>query len=202
MIARLAAPVPVIVVLALVLAAACSDSGGDTAPEPAATQERAATATPVPVATPTQPPATEADADALDGSGGSGPALGETIVAPEGQRATEAPLLTPVSLKIGQKLASPSLVSGLTIDFVEVLEDTRCEGSGCEGPGSATVRVKTASGVLDTGETTLVIEGGQTEPTVKKLGKFSAVLVSLEPVPGPGETIDPADYVGTFAVLQ
>ncbi len=190
--------------LALVLAAAaCSDSGdgaSDPAPEPVATAERAATATPEPVATPTRAVAAEVEEEA--GSGASGPSLGETIVAPEGQRATEAPLLTPVSLRIGQKLASPSLVSGLTIDFVEVLEDTRCEGSGCDGPGSATVRIKTASGVLDTGETTLVIEGGQTEPTVKKLGKFSAVLVSLEPVPGPGETIDPDDYVGTFAVLQ
>ena len=186
----------------LLVAAACSDSGTADAPEtePEASGQSSATPTPEPVATPTVSRAPSSDESGDSGS--SGLNLGETIIAPEGQRATEAPLLTPVSLKIGQKLASPDLVSGLTIDFVEVLEDTRCEGAGCESPGSATVRIKTASGTLDTGETTLVIEGGQTEPTVKKLGKFSAVLVSLEPVPGPGETIDPADYVGTFTVLQ
>ena len=133
----------------------------------------------------------------------TGLALGETVIAPEGQRLTEVPLLTPVALRIGQKLASPSLVSGLAIDFVEVVEDSRCPvGAECPNPGTATVRIKTTSGVLDTGETTLVLGVGQTEPTIKKLGKFSAVFVSLEPVPTEGETIDPDDYVATLAVLE
>lgn len=133
----------------------------------------------------------------------TGLALGETVIAPDGQRLTEVPLLTPVALRIGQKLASPSLVSGLAIDFVEVVEDSRCPvGAECPNPGTATVRIKTTSGVLDTGETTLVLGAEQTEPTIKKLGKFSAVFVSLEPVPVEGETIDPDDYVATLAVLE
>lgn len=198
---RLVALAAIALVIALA-ALACSGNGDD--PGPTETE-------PEPTTAPTATPTTQAAAQATEPAGpddsaeseGSSLQLGETIVAPEGQRATEAPLLTPVSLRLGQKLASPSLVSGLTIDFVEVVEDTRCPaGAECPSPGSVTVRIKTASGVLDTGDTTLVLQDGQTEPTVKKLGKFSAVFISLEPLPEEGKTIAPEDYVGTFAVLQ
>lgn len=63
-------------------------------------------------------------------------------------------------------------MSGLAIDFVEVVEDSRCPiGAECPTPGTVTVRINTAAGVTDTGETTLVLEAGQTEPTVKKAGQ-------------------------------
>ena len=159
------------------------------------------TPTSAPQTTPTaQAPVEPAEAPDVEETG---LVLGETVIAPEGQRSTEVPLLTPVALRIGQKLASPSLASGLAIDFVEVVEDSRCPiGAECPTPGTVTVRINTAAGVTDTGETTLVLEAGQTEPTVKKLGKFSAVFISLEPLPTEGETVDPDDYVATFAVLE
>lgn len=183
------------IALAIALAAsACSGTGDDTS-------AMRPTPTSAPQATPTaQVPVESTVAPEVNVTG---LALGETVIAPDGQRLTEVPLLTPVALRIGQKLASPSLVSGLAIDFVEVVEDSRCPvGAECPNPGTATVRVKTTSGVLDTGETTLVLGAEQTEPTIKKLGKFSAVFVSLEPVPVEGETIDPDDYVATLAVLE
>lgn len=177
--------------------AACSDSGDATAPEPTVTTVTEASPT-QPSARPTDEPVAEEEEEEEKDV-----VFGETVIAPEGQRSTEVLLLIPVALHIGQKLASPSLVSGLTIDFVEVVEDSRCPtGAECITAGTVTVRIKTASGTLDTGDTTLILEAGQTEPTVKKLSKFSAVFISLEPYPVAGETIDPADYVGTFAVLE
>lgn len=184
---------PIALAIALV-AAACSGTEDDaSAMQP--------TPTSAPQTTPTaQAPVEPAEAPEVEETG---LVLGETVIAPEGQRSTEVPLLTPVALRIGQKLASPSLVSGLAIDFVEVVEDSRCPiGAECPTPGTVTVRINTAAGVTDTGETTLVLEAGQTEPTVKKLGKFSAVFISLEPLPTEGETVDPDDYVATFAVLE
>ena len=185
------APIALAIVLA---AAACSNTEDDTS-----------AIDPTPTLAPQATPTTQVKVESTEAPEveETGLTFGETVIAPEGQRSTEVPLLTPVALRIGQKLASPSLVSGLTIDFVEVVEDSRCPvGAECPTPGTVTVTIKTAAGVTDTGETTLVIEAGQTEPTVKKLGKFSAVFVSLEPVPTEGETIDPDDYVGTFAVLE
>ena len=190
---KLGTLVPIAVAIVLT-ASACSGTEEDTgAMRPTPTSEPQAISTARAPIEPTAAPEAKA----------TGLALGQTVIAPEGQRLTEVPLLTPVALRIGQKLASPSLVSGLAIDFVEVVEDSRCPiGAECPSPGTATVRIKTTSGVLDTGETTLVLESGQTEPTIKKLGKFSAVFVSLEPVPTEGETIDPDDYVATLAVLE
>ena len=184
---------PIALAIALAASACSGTEDGTSAMRPTPTVAPQATPTAQVPVEPTAAPEAEA----------TGVSLGETVIAPEGQRSTEVPLLTPVALRIGQKLASPSLVSGLAIDFVEVVEDSRCPiGTECPTPGTATVRIKTAAGVTDTGETTLVLEDGQTEPTVKKLGKFSAVFVSLEPVPTEGETIAPNDYVATFAVLE
>ena len=129
--------------------------------------------------------------------------FGETVIAAEGERLTEVPLLVPVSLRIGQKLSSPSLLSGLGIEFLEIIEDTRCpENTECSTSGRATVSVKVGGHRSSLGSTTLTLEDGQVGPSIKKLGKYSAVFISLEPFPVEGEDIDPADYVGTFAVIQ
>ena len=129
--------------------------------------------------------------------------FGETVIAAEGERLTEVPLLVPVSIRIGQKLSSPSLLSGLGIEFLEIIEDTRCpENTECSTSGRATVSVKVGGHRSSLGSTTLTLEDGQVGPSIKKLGKYSAVFISLEPFPVEGEDIDPADYVGTFAVIQ
>tara|TARA_B100001013_G_scaffold92830_1_gene51700 strand:+ start:936 stop:1583 length:648 start_codon:yes stop_codon:yes gene_type:complete len=129
--------------------------------------------------------------------------FGETVIAAEGERLTEVPLLVPVSLRIGQKLSSPSLLSGLGIEFLEVIEDTRCpENTECSTVGRATVSVKVGGHRSSLGSTTLTLEDGQVGPSIKKLGKYSAVFISLEPFPVEGEDIDLDDYVGTFAVID
>ena len=129
--------------------------------------------------------------------------FGKTVITVEGERLTEVPLLVPVSLRIGQKLSSPSLLSGLGIEFLEVIEDTRCpENIECSTVGRATVSVKVGGHRSSLGSTTLTLEDGQVEPSIKKLGKYSAVFISLEPFPVEGEDIDLADYVGTFAVMD
>ncbi len=179
-------------------AAACSDSdSADTVTEePTAVTEVQASPTDVPAPEATEVTLAEEPADE------TGPVFKDTVIAPVGQRTTEVLNNIPVALHLEQKLASPSLVSGLSVVFIEVVEDSRCPtGDECDSPGTVTIRVDTASGVLPTGETTLILEAGQTEPTIKKLGKFSVVYLSMEPYPVSGETIDLADYVATLAVI-
>ena len=126
----------------------------------------------------------------------------ETVIADEG-RTTERPLFTPVALKVGQKIASPTLPGGLTVLFAEVLEDSRCPiGSDCPVPGKMVIRTELASNVTPLGELVMTIEEGQDGPTVKKVSKYSAVFISLEPHPVEGETIDPSEYVAVIAVIK
>ena len=177
-----------------IAAAACSDSDSDVvATVPTTVTEVQASPTDVPEAVVSE----EAAPEAADG-----PVFRDTVMAPEGQRTTEVLINIPVALHIDQKIASPSLVSGLSVFFVEVVEDSRCPtGAECVTSGTVTIRVDTASGVLPTGETTLILEAGHTEPTIKKLGKFSVAFLSMEPYPVAGETIELADYVATLAVI-
>ena len=180
-------------------AVACSDS--DSA-EPVAAEPTEATQV---QASPTDVPAPESTQAAMveePAAESDGPVFENTVMAPEGQRTTEVLNNIPVALHLEQKLASPSLVSGLSVVFVEVIEDSRCPtGDECDSPGTVTIRVDTASGTLSTGDTTLILEAGQTGPTIKKLGKFSVVFLSMEPYPAAGETIDLADYVATLAII-
>lgn len=179
--------------------AACSDSDGDAVVvAPTAVTEVQAAATEVP-----EPAASEETmAEEMAAEEAVGPVFEDTVMAPEGQRTTEVLNNIPVALHLDQKVASPSLVSGLSVFFLAVIEDSRCPtGAECITPGTVTIRVDTASGSLPTGETTLVLEVGQVGPTIKKLGKFSVVFLAMEPYPVAGETIDLADYVATLAVI-
>ena len=126
----------------------------------------------------------------------------DVVVADEG-RTTEKPLFTPVALKVGQKIASPTLPGGLTVLFAEVLEDSRCPiGSECPAPGKIVIRTELASNVTPLGELVMTIEEGQDGPTIKKVSRYSAVFISLEPHPIAAETIDPSEYVAVIAVIK
>lgn len=126
-----------------------------------------------------------------------------TVVAIEGKRTTEEPLFTPVALRIGQRIASPTMTGGLTILFAEVLEDSRCPvGAECPTKGKAVIRTESWSNVTELGEIILALEEGQAAPTVKKITRYSAVLISLEPHPVEGETIGPSEYVAVIAVIK
>ena len=126
----------------------------------------------------------------------------DTVIADEG-RTTERPLFTPVALKIGQKIASPTLPGGLTVLFAEVLEDSRCPiGSECPTKGKVVIRTELASNVTPLGGLVLTIEEGQEGPTIKKVSRYSTVFISLDPYPVEGETIDPSEYVAVIAVIK
>jgi len=126
----------------------------------------------------------------------------DTVIADEG-RTTERPLFTPVALKVGQKIASPTLPGGLTVLFAEVLEDSRCPtGSECPTAGKVVIRTELASNVTPLGELVLTIEDGQEGPTIKKVSRYSTVFISLEPHPVEGEIIDPSEYVAVIAVIK
>ena len=60
---------------------------------------------------------------------------------------------------------------------------SRCPTSAeCVTPGTVTIRVETASGVLPTGETTLVLEAEQDGPTIKKFASQSAISIWVAPL--------------------
>ena len=87
--------------------------------------------------------------------------------------------------------------------FAEVLEDSRCPtGAECPAAGKVVIRTELASNVTPLGELVLTIEDGQEGPTIKKVSRYSAVFISLEPHPVEGETIDPSEYVAVIAVIK
>ena len=104
----------------------------------------------------------------------------------------------PVRLPLGGVIASPSLQTGLIAEFVELISDTRCApGQACDDPGEVVIRIELRQQDAPLGDTTLVLGGDQTLPTVKKLGKFSVAFLALDPVPvGDGQPI------ATLAIVQ
>ena len=98
---------------------------------------------------------------------------------------TQVDLGVPVRLSPGQEMTSPKgVASGMTVRFIEVVEDTRCSpGRACEEPGQVVVRVfLRADSPL--GESELIIRDGQEGTTIKRFGKFSVAFLALEPAPG------------------
>ena len=129
----------------------------------------------------------------------------EVIDAEDGAEVTVAPLGTLVRLDIGERMASPAQGDGMTVTFLAVEEDTRCpEGSACETPGRATIRVHVAWFGQDVGELSLTLEDGQVDPTIGTPGgAYFVALASLEPLPTP-ETAGSVDlpYKAAIAVFQ
>ena len=95
-------------------------------------------------------------------------------------------------------MASPSLQTGLVAVFLEVISDTRCApGETCDDPGEAVIRLELRQQDAPLGDTTMVLGGDQTLPSVKKLGKFSAAFVALDPVP-----VGDAEPTLTLAIVE
>ena len=152
-------------------------------PEPTPTAE------PTPRPTPTPEP--ELDASALS--------FAEPVDADPGLNATSVDLASPVRLRPGQEISSPKGPGGLIVEFVGVIEDTRCPpGETCAEPGRAVVHVKlrVPSGPL--GEAEMELAGDQSDPTVRRFGRFSLALIALDPVPA----ADSEKPVATLAVVQ
>ncbi len=157
--------------------------GATPRPEPTPTSE------PTPEPTPTPRP--EVDAAALT--------FADPVDAEPGPDATSVDLATPVRLRPGQEIFSPKGPGGLIVEFMEVVEDTRCPpGEACPDPGRAVIRVKlrVPSGPL--GESEIELAGGQAQPAVRSFGRYSVAFISLEPVPAGGA----GEAVATLAVVQ
>ena len=151
------------------------------------------TARPTAEPTPTEEP--EIDAAAIE--------FAEPVDANPGTGATSVDLATPVRLSPGQEISSPKGPGGLIVEFIELVEDTRCPaGDTCAEPGRVVIRVKlrVPSGPL--GESEIELEGGQSAPTVRKFGRYSLAFLALEPEPAAGVTPDPDEAVATLAVVQ
>ena len=151
-------------------------------PEPTPTTE------PTPRPTPT--PEAEVDAAALT--------FTDPVDAEPGLTTTSVDLNTPVRLRPGQEISSPKGPGGLIVEFLGVTEDTRCgAGETCSDPGVAVIRVKlrVPSGPL--GESEMELAGDQSEPTVKRFGRFSLAFIALKPAPANDD-----DAVATLAVVQ
>ena len=92
-------------------------------------------------------------------------------------------------------------VTTVTVDFRELLSDTRCpEGNTCEDPGQAVVKLGVRSGGMSMGASDFVIEAGQAGE-IKKLGRFSVQVLDLVPLPNADGTLS-NDYVATVQVFR
>ena len=151
------------------------------------------TTRPTPEPTPTEEP--EIDEAALE--------FAEPVDANPGVGATPVELATPVRLSPGQEISSPLGPGGLIVEFMGLVEDTRCPaGETCAEPGRVVIRVKlrVPSGPL--GEAEIELKGDQTAPTVRKFGRYSLAFLALEPEPVAGVTPDPDEAIATLAVVQ
>ena len=89
----------------------------------------------------------------------------------------------------------------VTVDFRELVSDNRCaEGSTCEEPGQAVVKLGVRSGGMSMGASDFIIESGA-EGEIKKLGRFSVQLVDVNPLPNADGTLSDG-YVATVLVFR
>lgn len=127
--------------------------------------------------------------------------LAEPVDQVPGVGTTNVQLAVPVRLTQGKEIVAPdSLQRGIAVEFMYIIEDTRC--SDCDDQGQAIIRInlRVPSGPL--GESDMILTGDPSTPYVKKFGRYSVVFVSLEP--GPGTTIEenPEQAIATLAVIQ
>ena len=101
-------------------------------------------------------------------------------------------------MRIGQRVK----VSGthLFIDFIDVLEDTRCPADLlCGWAGNATLNLDlTWKGR----QPNSVLVNTTSGPAQAEIRRFIVKLVKLEPLPLVGRPIDRADYVATLIVTE
>ena len=106
----------------------------------------------------------------------------------------------PVQLKFGETADIGS--QGLSIEFVEVLEDSRCASDvTCIWEGRAKVLLAVAVNGEDLGRHELVLEGGQSELATASVGGYMIVVLTLDPYPVTTQEGEP-DYVVTLAVSE
>ena len=127
--------------------------------------------------------------------------LAEPVDQVPGVGTTNVQLAVPVRLTQGKEIVAPdSLQRGIAVEFMYIIEDTRC--SDCDDQGQAIIRInlRVPSGPL--GESDMILTGDPSTPYVKKFGRYSVVFVSLEPSPGTTIESNPEQAIATLAVIQ
>ena len=116
-----------------------------------------------------------------------------------GQDDTEV-LEHPFQLKLGEATEVGS--QGLSIEFVEVVEDSRCPSDvTCIWEGRAKVLIAVAVDGQDVGRHELALESGQPELAVASVGGYMIGIVTLDPYPKTTQDGEP-DYEVTLAVSE
>ena len=126
----------------------------------------------------------------------------EPIDSTPGPGTTHADLGIPVRLGIGQEITSPKGPGGLTVEYLSLVEDSRCPSDQvCDVLGRAVVRIKLRVPTGPLGESDMVIEKGQVGTTVKRFGRFSVALLALDPEPGSEGTVSPEETRVTLVIF-
>src|SRR5688500_2560698 len=99
-----------------------------------------------------------------------------------------------ISVKIGE--TKTATASGIRINFVEVLEDSRCpEGANCIWAGRARIKV-TIDGKDVSSMTVELATDGDTQSI--KVGNYQVHLVKLEPKPSAQKAPEEKEYSAWF----
>jgi hypothetical protein len=110
----------------------------------------------------------------------------------------EVPLGKEFELRFGQRAAVAG--AGLRIEFVSVVEDSRCPtGTTCIWEGNAKVRLKVSADGKEPAEFEL---GTNLEPRRAGYHGYEIVLERLTPHPAVDEKIEAASYVASLIVRR
>ena len=92
-------------------------------------------------------------------------------------------------------------IDGLTLEFLEVTEDSRCPANVvCVWAGQAKLVIAAIDGGRDLGKHELVLDPTGANLNGVELGKYSVALVALNPYPSASYSIPNSDYVATISV--
>lgn len=105
---------------------------------------------------------------------------------------------TSVQVSNGQEKAMND--SGITIRFLEVIEDSRCPSDvNCVWAGVARIRLRISKGGTTGGEFEVNTNQGD-KPAI--FDGWEIRLKKLDPYPSSRSTIKPSDYVATFSIMK
>jgi hypothetical protein len=105
----------------------------------------------------------------------------------------------PFTLFLGQTVEISE--AGLTITFVDVLEDSRCPGDvDCFWEGQATILLTIQKTDQPVGTLELTYRETHEELATKKVNNYTITLVNIAPDPVSTVVIQPADYQATLRV--
>ena len=110
----------------------------------------------------------------------------------------------PFQVKFKQTASIAS--QGLGVEFVDVLQDSRCPADVvCVWAGQAVVLVAVTSDGEDLGRHEFTLEGGAEDSEGKTVGQYSVKLTALDPYPdtaGASNPLDESDYIATLVVAR